>query len=575
MKRFLIWGIKWTCLSLCGFALCGNMAYVAVSLDDTIQVKYNSEKERWEGKGNILLEYDSALGKYVFTNDKIRVCLEEITSESAALYDSSHQQYSYQDPMLEGAFVSEVGMNNGLTVYIYNLYNTKYYSETYSCVLESSGNTVNYRAAFQYILEDAYKHYGESCKYTLFDLDKEDAIMSRKKRLFVLLISVILCFAMAVPVSAGTTYNQRKKASQKLFNAIYYGKYSKSYKLGSDCYMYDMDINKDGYPEHVVTNLDEDMCIIYTIYKSKIRRYEVLIVHVPSDEDSHRRKSIERNLGDIVNKICERDCSSLNIPWKVNASLVVVNEHVSDLDSAINIITDKHTFTPELIDMLRGNAVDAFLYELVTYVEAHMAEVRAVIKKWSTNLEGNMSLVLLKVIWEILSEFAKDKGIDLAAGLGITGSLNWEAMWRSLADRQEIGERIIKAVRSSMSKIFIRERRYGCGYVKDGCYYDQEYLWIPTKVFKEIMKTNRIPSNKYRETLVKWKQQELLLPDESGLTYKLRVNEVPIQTYRFKKALFDQAFSVPIEGLGRDEEDENEKNMCIVWKPQNGANYKK
>ena len=95
---------------------------------------------------------------------------------------------------------------------------------------------------------------------------------------------------------------------------------------------------------------------------------EVLIVHVPSDEDSHRRKSIERNLGDIVNKICERDCSSLNIPWKVNASLVVVNEHVSDLDSAINIITDKHTFTPELIDMLRGNAVDAFLYELVTYV---------------------------------------------------------------------------------------------------------------------------------------------------------------------------------------------------------------
>lgn len=31
MKRFLIWGIKWTCLSLCGFALCGNMAYVAVS----------------------------------------------------------------------------------------------------------------------------------------------------------------------------------------------------------------------------------------------------------------------------------------------------------------------------------------------------------------------------------------------------------------------------------------------------------------------------------------------------------------------------------------------------------------
>ena len=109
------------------YAIIDITAAINDSLDDTVQVKYNSEKERWEGRGNILLEYDSSLGKYVFTNDKIRVCLEEITSESAALYDRSHQQYSYQDPMLEGAFVSEAGMNNGLTVYIYNLYNTKYY----------------------------------------------------------------------------------------------------------------------------------------------------------------------------------------------------------------------------------------------------------------------------------------------------------------------------------------------------------------------------------------------------------------------------------------------------------------
>ena len=301
---------------------------------------------------------------------------------------------------------------------------------------------------------------------------------------------------------------------------------------------------------------------------------EVLIVHVPSDEDSHRRKSIERNLGDIVNKICERDCSSLNIPWKVNASLVVLNEFVSDLDSAINIIADECIFTSELTDMLKGNAVDAFLYELVTYVEAHMAEVRAVIKKWSSNQDGNMSLVLLKAIWEILSEFARDKGIDLAAALGIPGSPDWGVMWRSLTDRQEMGERMVKAVRSSMSKFYVKEKYFGCGYVKDSCYYDNEYFWIPIKVFKEIMKTNCIPSNKYRETLVKWKQQELLLPDESGLTYKLRVDGAAIQTYRFRKALFDQPLFVPIEGLGKDEEHESEKGMRVVWHPQNSENYK-
>ena len=305
---------------------------------------------------------------------------------------------------------------------------------------------------------------------------------------------------------------------------------------------------------------------------------EVLIVHVPSDKDPHSRKNIERNLGDIVNKICERDCSSLNISWKVNGTLVVLNEYVSDMDSAINIIADKHTLTSELIDMLRGNAVDAFLYELVTYVEAHMAEVRAVIKKWSINQDGNMSLVLLKAIWEILLEFARDRGIDLATVGGIPGSPDWEVMWHSLTDRQEMDERMVKAVRRSMSELYVKEKCYGCRYVKNGCYYDQEYFWIPVKVFKEIMKTNRIPSNKYRETLVKWKQQELLLPDESGVTYKLRVDGVAIQTYRFRKALFDLPLFIPIEGLGKGEEDESaesEKHMCVVRHPQNSANYKK
>ena len=320
-----------------------NSAYIRVTadinsdLDDTIQLSFNSEKERWEGSRNTLLLYDRNLEKYIFSSEKIRICLENITTESASLYNLSHRQDSTAGIPLEGAFVSDAGMNNGLTVFINEIFNTNYYyifietndntitaigekmvvgqhaysdctaeiggdtyyiygededennianainmftlnfedddvnydlyrstdyydaalnqniysgtyavkdlnavinlqyneekesfyydisvngkkfdtrSETaictgtlgyqlmsadfiinytdyimngsdikitipsispecYSCTLESSGNTVNYRAAFQYILEDAYKHYGESCKYTLFDLDND------------------------------------------------------------------------------------------------------------------------------------------------------------------------------------------------------------------------------------------------------------------------------------------------------------------------------------------------------------------------------------------------------------------
>lgn len=99
--------------------------------------------------------------------------------------------------------------------------------------------------------------------------------MSKRRRLFTMILTVVLCIAMAVPVSAGTTYSQRKKASQRIFKAIYYGKYSNNYKFGSEelSEYYDMDINKDGWPERVEYYPGRNLVIAYTCYKNKVRRY--------------------------------------------------------------------------------------------------------------------------------------------------------------------------------------------------------------------------------------------------------------------------------------------------------------
>lgn len=98
--------------------------------------------------------------------------------------------------------------------------------------------------------------------------------MLRKRRVFTLLISVILCLTMAVPVSAGTSYSQRYNAAQKMFNAIYFGKYKGQYNYGTDYkYSYDLDINKDGWPEHIDHYFNREIVVIYTSYKNTVRRY--------------------------------------------------------------------------------------------------------------------------------------------------------------------------------------------------------------------------------------------------------------------------------------------------------------
>ena len=88
---------------------------------------------------------------------------------------------------------------------------------------------------------------------------------------------------MVIPVSA-TSYKQKKISSYNIYNSIYYGKYSHDYKFGSD-YLdtYDVDINNDGYPEHIEYFFEDaayksgcesgNLTIVYTSYKNKVRRY--------------------------------------------------------------------------------------------------------------------------------------------------------------------------------------------------------------------------------------------------------------------------------------------------------------
>ena len=107
-------------------------------LEDTVQVKFDSEKEIWEGAGNTQLWYDDNLGKYIFSNDKISVCLEDITTESASLYNISHHSEGLDTIPLEGVFGYDTGGDNELTVYIEEIFNTNYYH----IVIVANGETI-------------------------------------------------------------------------------------------------------------------------------------------------------------------------------------------------------------------------------------------------------------------------------------------------------------------------------------------------------------------------------------------------------------------------------------------------
>ena len=103
--------------------------------------------------------------------------------------------------------------------------------------------------------------------------------MSKKRKsLFIMLLIAVLTVVMAIPVSASTT-RQKKKALKKTLLYYTHDKDSR-YQSASKNKSYYVDINKDGYPDHVEYLTGPGLgrmgkaVIIYTCDKKyKIRKY--------------------------------------------------------------------------------------------------------------------------------------------------------------------------------------------------------------------------------------------------------------------------------------------------------------
>ena len=117
---------------------------------------------------------------------------------------------------------------------------------------------------------------------------------------------------------------------------------------------------------------------------------------------------------------------------------------------------------------------------------------------------------------------------------------------------QDVGDLMVKNIRDRIKDAYVQEKAYGCRYRENCCYYDEQYFWIPIKLFWQMMYESRIPRSSSKIQLVEWKMQEKLLPDENGLTYRLRLDQKSVQTYCFKKNLFNADLCTPIEELGKE-----------------------
>lgn len=275
---------------------------------------------------------------------------------------------------------------------------------------------------------------------------------------------------------------------------------------------------------------------------------EVFILSMPKGNNNYQQKAAATLMECMVHKLCGSDISSMDISWQVNAALVVLNHHISDSKGAINILTDTSVFPTAFVEMLKGNAVDSFLSSFVCYIEEHMQELKKVLRQCK---EKSMSGLLL-VLWTILKLFCSENEINLHEMTKVEKDQSFYTVARELIEKPELDEVIVRAVMNSMQQVSVQEKCYGCKYIDDCCYWDAEYYFIPTKTFRKMMKANGILWSHVQMNLLKWKDAKLLLSDGEGCTYRLRLDEHSMETYRFKRGLFDKQLDIEMKDLGKE-----------------------
>lgn len=276
---------------------------------------------------------------------------------------------------------------------------------------------------------------------------------------------------------------------------------------------------------------------------------EVIILHKPTVVSEYTGRKVQNNLEQVINKICKQDSASMGISWKVNAGLIILNDQMMTEYGTANIVVDLNGFQPAFFEMLNSAAVDAFLSEFIRYATKEMPYIKEIIQRQKKVQGKNL---VWNVIYEILGDFGQQEGINVYEKLQVAADVQPSGIWGKLMATQDVGDLIMKSIRERIKDSYVQEKGYGCKYQENCCYYDEKYFWIPVKLFWQMMCESRIPRSSSKIQLVEWKTQEKLLPDENGLTYRLRLDQKSVQTYCFKKDLFNADLCMPIEELGKE-----------------------
>ena len=274
---------------------------------------------------------------------------------------------------------------------------------------------------------------------------------------------------------------------------------------------------------------------------------ELIIVDATGEGSSYLKKKRQDNVRHIVRKICHEGNSTLGIIRDINASLLIFNSSRLLQEDVINLMLSKDVFRFKASVAGEVNQVAAIYFsEFIVFAEQRIEELRSIIR----NTEGDRKGILLSG-WKILHLFCNEQGIDLSSAGGFPGKIDMEKLMEKFDIPNDLTDIVKRIIRKEIQYWGVIEKCKLQKYVFSACYYDEKFLWIPTKILDRMLAREGMLPYKLN-FLYEMKKTGDLQTEPNGLSSRVQIGGNRIEAYKFRRSCFSMAGEADIIDLGKE-----------------------
>lgn len=255
-----------------------------------------------------------------------------------------------------------------------------------------------------------------------------------------------------------------------------------------------------------------------------------------------KKKRIAYELADLTTGRAAKDGISAE---SIFCNAVILSNEAIRGSNIAQIYLDNNLFK-ECSIQCNSDVIGGVITDIIYYVEDN---IERIIRDMKQNKGCNGSKRVLAIVLDIVRNYFKDCGYDIAEIIGMPEDINEMDLFVTGNDinTEEIDEDFICAVRNSKDKYRFRTIVRGMELSDTDILVDDIFYYIPTDIYREILRDNSIAEYSMK-ILYKMKERGLLVVgSEGGLAIKKKTKSGRSFFYRIKKEAFDEIGMLPLE----------------------------